>query len=112
MSELCPKSEYSPAYWKRMLHAMAMSFHKYGPVRKAYPHKVNAIASLKARLKLYEETGNADYLIDVANFAMIEFMHPAHETHHDSPTDGGEGRKWHAGGAASELTNDGERIGA
>lgn len=110
MTEHCPATEYQPRFWRRMLTSMAVSFYKYGPIAKAYPHKVDAIASLKARLKLYEETGNADYLIDVANFAMIEFIHPAHEKYHDDPTDGGEGRKWHGGGRATELKNDGERI--
>lgn len=89
---------------------MTISFHKYGPVKDAYPHKVNAIASLEKRLRLYKETGNADYLVDIANFAMIEFMLPAHEQFHDNPTDGGEGRYWQSGGPANERRNDGERI--
>lgn len=105
----CPRSEFSQTFWVRMKMAMSVSFHKYGPVKKAYPHKVNAIASLKKRLYLYEETGNADYLIDVANFAMIEFQHPAHESFHDSPKDGGEGRYWHGGGQATEANNSGDR---
>lgn len=101
------KSEDSPIFHDRMRNAMTVSYHKYGAVKEAYPHKVNAIGSLKKRLKLYEETGNADYLIDIANFAMIEFMLPAHENFHDSPTDGGEGRKWYAGGATNEQSNKG-----
>ena len=110
MNDICPKSEYEPRFWQRMLRSMAMSFHKYGKLKDAYPHRYNAIATLKDRLKRYEETGNADYLIDVANFAMIEFMRPAHKTFNDSPTDGGEGRKRQSGGPFVELRNDGERI--
>lgn len=104
------KTEDSPKFHDRMRNAMTVSYHKYGPVKDAYPHKVNAIASLKKRLRLYEETGNADYLVDIANFAMIEFMLPAHEEFHDQPTDGGEGRCWHSGGQSTEKRNDGERI--
>ena len=104
------KSEDSPEFHKRMQQAMTVSYHKYGPVKDAYPHKVNAIASLKKRLALYEDTGNADYLVDIANFAMIEFMLPAHPENHDTPTDGGEGRYWHGGGRAHEKRNDGERV--
>ena len=104
------KSESSKEFHLRMEWAMTMSFHKYGSIRDAYPHKVSAIATLKHRLSLYETTGNADYLVDIANLAMIEFMLPAHELHHDSPTDGGEGRYWHAGGPANEKRNDGERL--
>ena len=106
---VCPPSEFNSRFIDLMRASMAVSFHKYGAIRDAYPHKVNAIASLKHRLKLYEETGNADYLVDVANFAMIEFTLPSHAAFHHSPTDGGEGRKWHAGGAACERKNDGER---
>lgn len=102
-------TEHSPELHKRMVDAMTVSFHKYGPVKDAYPHKVNAIASLEKRLRLYRETGNGDYLVDIANFAMIEYMLPAHDSFHDSPTDGGEGRCWHSGGAANEKKNDGSR---
>lgn len=104
------QSEVSPEFHRRMDQSMTVSFHKYGPVKEAYPHKVNAIASLEKRLRLYKETGNADYLVDIANFAMIEFMLPAHEQYHDNPTDGGEGRYWQNGGAANEKRNDGCRI--
>ena len=103
-------SEDSPKFHERMRQAMALSFHKYGPVKTAYPHKVNAIASLEKRLQLYKETGNADYLVDVANFAMIEFMLPAHEQFHDKPTDGGEGRTWRSGGPSTQRSNDGQRL--
>lgn len=110
MTKLVPPSEDSPKFHERMRQAMAVSYHKYGPVKEAYPHKVNAIASLEKRLRLYKETGNADYLVDVANFAMIEFMLPDHESYHDNPTDGGEGRAWHGGGPANERRNDGARL--
>jgi hypothetical protein len=104
------QTENSPQFHDRMRQSMTVSFHKYGPVREAFPHKVNAIRSLKQRLALYEKTGNADYLVDIANFAMIEFMLPAHPLSHDTPTDGGEGRCWQAGGRANEKRNDGERL--
>ena len=104
-----PKSEFSDTFISRMKNAMTVSFFKYGPLKEAYPHKVDAIASLEKRLQLYKDTGNADYLTDIANFAMIESMRPAHPEHHYKPTDGGEGRKWHSGGAANERNNQGER---
>lgn len=98
-----------PRFHERMGAAMKCSHFKYGPLRNAYPHKVDAIAELKERLRLYERTQNADYLVDVANFAMIEFALPAREGYHDTPTDGGEGRKW-VDGKRSENRNDGERV--
>ena len=47
MNDICPKSEYEPRFWQRMLRSMAMSFHKYGKLKDAYPHRYNAIATLK-----------------------------------------------------------------
>jgi len=82
-----PESEFSAPFAQGMANRMAVSFHKYGPVASGYPGKVDALASLRQRLNLYEETGNTEYLIDAANFAMIEFAHPAHLEAHFAATD-------------------------
>ena len=105
----CPSSEFFGEFTLRMIRAMAVSFHKYGLVRKGFPHRFNAINCLKDRLKLYEETGNQDYLTDVANFAMIEVMCPSHANPHYTPTDGGEGRRRDRGPAVN-LDNNGDRL--
>ena len=70
-------SEFSEPFAQGMRDRMVVSFYKYGPVADAYPHKVNAITSLTDRLRKYAETKNTEFLIDAANFAMIEFMHPS-----------------------------------
>ena len=36
---------------------------------------------------MYIKTQNKDYLIDVANFAMLEFLYPAFKNAHYTPTD-------------------------
>ena len=73
-----PTTEVSEAFIQGMRNRMEVSYHKYGPVAEGYPHRVNALESLLVRLRRYEETGNTEWLMDVANFAMIEFMHPRH----------------------------------
>jgi hypothetical protein len=92
-----PVTEYSKQFLQGMVDRMSMSFHKYGRVAEAYPGKVDAIESLKRRLDKYKATGNTEWLMDVANFAMIEFMHPRHPEAHFEPTDSNAspGRKWH-----------------
>lgn len=82
-----PESEFSDLFVQYMKNRMAVSFHKYGPVADAYPHKVDAVASLKKRLERYAETGNTEWLVDAANFAMIEFMYPRHPKAHFEGTD-------------------------
>src|SRR5690349_4191389 len=82
-----PLSEFSARFVKLMYNAMGVSFHKYGLVKDAYPERVDAIASLKKRLEKYEADGNTEWLVDVANFAMIEFMLPRHPEAHFKGTD-------------------------
>ena len=90
MPDKAPATEVSETFVDGMRARMAMSYFKYGPVADAYPHKVNALESLRARLEKYESTGNTEWLIDAANFAMIEFMHPAHKRAHFKATDSAE----------------------
>lgn len=83
------KTEFSEGFVQKMRNRMIASFCKYGPVAEGYPENVDAIASLKVRLEKYEETGNTEYLCDVGNFAMIEFMLPRHPKAHFKAEDSG-----------------------
>lgn len=80
-------TEVSQPFIDGMTNRMVVSFHKYGLVARAYPDRVNALASLRQRLELYAQTGNTEFLIDAANFAMIEFMHARHPDAHFVGTD-------------------------
>lgn len=92
-----PDTEFDLTFMQGMYDRMAASYAKYGAVAEAYPSRVDAIESLKIRLRKYEDTGNTEWLMDVANFAMIEFMRPRHKDAHFRATDSREspGRKWH-----------------
>lgn len=83
----CPATEYSMLFLQGMLDRMAVSFHKYGAVNDGFPYPVNALESLQMRLDKYAETGNTEWLMDVANFAMIEFMRPRTLAAHFEATD-------------------------
>jgi hypothetical protein len=104
------ESEISNQFIQGMLDRMCVSRFKYGPVKEAYPHKVSAISSLETRIALYKQTGNTEYLMDAANFAMIEFMLPGHPKAHFKPTDSNEspGRVWHGEVDSSQRSNKGE----
>ena len=89
------QSEYSEQFDILRKNRMIVSFHKYGPLAENYGNKlINAVDNIEKRLRLYKDTGNTEYLCDVANFAMIEFMHPQHPKAHfdnisESPGVGG-----------------------
>jgi hypothetical protein len=107
LETVAPESEFSRTFLAGMLSRMAMSFFKYGKVRDAYPDKVDAVSSLRLRLAKYEETGNTEFLMDVANFAMIEFMAPRHPGAFFEATDSDQspGRVGH-NGARNQNAND------
>lgn len=104
-----PRSEFSEYFVQGMANRMAVSFHKYGPVAEAYPEKLDALATLQIKIDLYLnggtvkgktiKPGNTEYLMDVANYAMIEFMFPKHPKAHFVATDsnGSNGRVWRTG---------------
>ena len=84
------KTQYSEKFDDIRKKMMVTSYYKFGDVRQNYKMVagLQAIASLKAKLEEYEATGNTEFLADVANFAMIEFMYPQKEGAKYQPTDG------------------------
>lgn len=69
---------------------MLVSHYKYGNSEDAYPEKSKAIDNIKVRVDKYVETGNVEFLVDAANFCMLEFMHPAQENAFFKATDSNE----------------------
>lgn len=80
-------TEFSEEFVEAMRRRMVTSFYKYGPVAEGYPDRVAALASMRQRLDKYLETGNTEFLVDAANFLMIEFMFPSKEGAHYTPGD-------------------------
>lgn len=87
VSDDVPLSEYSVDFIQGMLDRMSMSYFRYGYVADGFPLHVDAIDSMTKRLKKYRETRNTEWLVDCANFMMIEWMHPSLDGAHFAPTD-------------------------
>ena len=84
------KRGFSNEFVTKMQNAIEMSHYKYGWASKSYPELAQAYKCIQERLDKYLETHNTEFLIDIANFAMIEFMHPAFKDASYKPTDSGE----------------------
>lgn len=98
-----PITEFDPEFVVRMMAAMMVSFHKYGRVADAYPLKFSAADDVRARMAKYRATGNKHFLVDAANFAMIEAMHPGRK----------DGAEWAGNDAADSpgrTTANGHRL--
>ena len=85
------KTEYSERFDSIRKDMMVVSYFKYGPLKDNYNNYkcIDAIGSLEKRLAKYKETGNTEFLADIANFAMIEFMFPSIPGAKYTPTDNG-----------------------
>ena len=81
------KKDFSEAFVGKMKNAIETSYYKYGHASRTYPELAQAHKCITERLELYLATHNTEYLVDVANFAMLEFMHPAFPDAAYRPTD-------------------------
>lgn len=81
-------TEYSEEFDRIRKNAMVVGHYKYGSIREnAKQNYVDYIQTAEKRLELYKQTGNTEFLADVANFLMEEFMYPQHPNGHYKPTD-------------------------
>ena len=82
------RDEYSQRFDDLRQAAIRVSFHKYGPAKVNFASgRVDAVKSLEKKLAAYKRTGNTELLVDVANYAMFEFMYPLHPEAHYTPMD-------------------------
>lgn len=86
-----PASEFSEDFVDKARRRMAVSFHKYGAVADGIGRgKVLAMESAQLRIEKYQDDGNTEWLVDAANFLMMEFMYPQHPEAHYRATDSDE----------------------
>lgn len=90
--EKAPKTQFSIPFIQGMLNRVAVGFFRYGDNN----NKKNSTNKIKKRsvderiygvLEKYKRTGNTEFLIDVANYAMLEFLNPEKVTAVFNPSD-------------------------
>lgn len=74
-----PQNQIEESFIAGMMNRMATSYFKYGSARTT---KSDGMKNARERMKMYRTTGNTEWLIDAANFLMIEFMNPKHGKAH------------------------------
>lgn len=102
------KRDFSEAFIAKMKNAIEMSHYKYGWASKTYPELAQAHKCIEQRLELYQKTHNTEYLVDVANFAMLEFLYPAFPDSKYIPTDSDKSCGLAGGISYKELMEGGE----
>lgn len=79
--------QWSDKFETYMRNRLLMGGLRYGVMGEKGKPQYDSIASIRKRLDLYQETGNTEYLVDVANLCMVEFVEGKHPTKHFSATD-------------------------
>lgn len=99
--------DFSEEFVHKMKNAIETSYYKYGFANKTYPELAQAHKCIEERLELYRKIHNTEYLVDVANFAMLEFKYPEFGDAHYKPTDS-EASPGLAGGISHKELMEGE----
>jgi hypothetical protein len=84
------QTEWSPEFEQLMRNRLLMGAFRYGLMRDKLKSKWKMLPSMRRRLDHYEETGNLEMLVDVANLCLLEFLNPSVDGAAMRPTDDGE----------------------
>jgi hypothetical protein len=88
------RTEWSPLFEKLMRNRLLVGRFRYGRMDDPAKGDYDMLSSIRDRLKAYERTGNLEHLVDVANLALVEFVHSRHANRHfDAGDDSPEGRR-------------------
>ena len=89
-------TQWSHKFESLMRHRLIMGALRYGNIiglNKPKQAKYDYVHSIERRTELYKQTGNAEYLVDIANFALLEFVNETHKDFHFTQVDDGEHAK-------------------
>lgn len=76
------KSEWSPEFEGLMRNRLVMGALRYGKIHQKGKPQYDRVESMIKRLIKYKETGNKEYLVDVANLSLLEFEECNHPNQH------------------------------
>lgn len=83
------ETEWDSKFEHLMHSRLIMGAIRYGLINAPNKPKYDRCASIRKRLQLFEESGNAEYLVDIANMALLMFAEKQHSNFHFSSVDDG-----------------------
>lgn len=85
--EALRKSEWCPEFEELMRNRLIMGAIRYGKLCEQGKPTYERAKTMAKKVALYVETKNKEVLVDLANYAMIEFIEPTEEGTFFSATD-------------------------
>jgi len=83
------KEQWSHLFETLMRNRLNMGAFRYGPLGEPGKPQYDRCEAIIKRLELYKKTGNLEYLVDIANMALLEFVEGRHPNRHMEATDEG-----------------------
>lgn len=83
-------TEWSIEFEKLMRHRLVMGALRYGKIHQLGKPRYDRVESIFKRLIKYSNTGNTEFLVDIANLCLLEFEEGIHSNKHFSSIDDGE----------------------
>lgn len=84
------KTEWSEEFERLMRNRLIIGALRYGRIGAANKPQYDRVSSMIKRLSKYQETGNKEFLVDVANICLLEFVECNHPNQHFHAIDDGE----------------------
>ena len=81
------KTEWSLEFEKLIRNRLIMGCFRYGALRREDKPKYNKVDSIRQRLELFKQEGNAEHLVDIANLCLVKFVDESHPDFHWSAQD-------------------------
>ena len=87
------KTEWSRDFEEKMRNRLVLGAFRYGCIGRAGKKRWHRTADIQRRAALYQETGNTEHLVDIANLALLEYVEGRHPKKHFASHDDGEHTK-------------------
>lgn len=83
------KTEWCSEFEEHMRDRLVMGAFRYGKIGAPGKPEWDRVGDIPERLKKYVETGNTEFLVDIANMALLEFVEGRHPNKHFRAIDDG-----------------------
>jgi hypothetical protein len=81
------ETEWSQRFEELMRNRLVVGAFRYGRLHAAGKPKWDRIGSIQKRLMVYQNTGNTECLVDIANMCLLEFEEGDHPLKHFAAAD-------------------------
>lgn len=81
--------QWNEDFEQLMRNRLVMGAFRYGTFEEQKHLRRDNVPSILKHAALYQQTGNAEHLVDVANLALVEFTRPSHPAFHFEAIDDG-----------------------